>query len=62
MNIHKETNKFKVLMMFCKYFLFEIFRRETFDRLPSWIKEIKENSHDGVLIVVIGNKRDNHST
>ncbi|KAL4498544.1 hypothetical protein ABPG72_019662 [Tetrahymena utriculariae] len=33
-------------------------KRKTFDGLKNWIQEIKENSHNDVIIVLIGNKMD----
>lgn len=38
--------------------VYDVTRRETFDKLPSWVEEVDRNTHGPVVRVLVGNKVD----
>lgn len=38
--------------------VFDLTKRETFEYLPKWIKELKDNGPDKIAILILGNKSD----
>ena len=38
--------------------VYDVTRRETFDKVKSWLEELRANSSKGVKVVLIGNKTD----
>lgn len=38
--------------------MYDITRRETFDHVYSWLKEVRKNGNPNMVIVLIGNKLD----
>lgn len=38
--------------------VFDLYKRETFLSLPSWLKEVEKHASNDVSIIVIGNKAD----
>ena len=38
--------------------MYDISRRETFNRLTSWLPEIRQYSEDNIVVMLIGNKSD----
>jgi small GTP-binding protein len=38
--------------------VYDITDKETFSRIPFWLKEIRDNSNDRVKIIIVGNKAD----
>lgn len=38
--------------------VFDVTNRESFDKIHTWMKEINENTHDSVPILLMGNKID----
>lgn len=38
--------------------MFDLFKRETFLKLPSWLLEVEKHASNDVSIIVIGNKSD----
>ena len=38
--------------------VFDLTKRETFEYLPKWIKELKDNAPDKIAILILGNKSD----
>ena len=54
-------NAAAVFLVYCinKFFTIIFYiRRDTFDNIGEWIKEVKNHSHKDVIIVLIGNKSD----
>lgn len=42
--------------------VFDMFKRETFLNLTSWLKEVEKHANNDVAIIVIGNKADRIET
>lgn len=40
------------------FLVFDLTKRDTFDSLSKWLFEVKNNSHERIQVVVIGNKSD----
>lgn len=40
------------------FLVFDLTRRDSFQNLNKWIFEVKNNSHDKIQAVVVGNKSD----
>lgn len=38
--------------------VYDITKRDTFEQLPKWIKEIREQAEQGIPILLCGNKTD----
>lgn len=38
--------------------VFDITRRSSYDNLPKWLKELKENSEENIVCILVGNKSD----
>ena len=38
--------------------VYDVTKRVTFDRIKDWMDEIKNNSHEKVTLILVGNKRD----
>ena len=38
--------------------VYDVTKRATFDRIKDWMDEIKNNAHEKVTVILVGNKRD----
>ena len=38
--------------------MFDLFKRETFLNLHSWLKEVEKHANNDVSVIIIGNKSD----
>ena len=54
----KSITRFYYKSSIAAYLVFDITKRDSFENLNKWLFEVKNNSHDKIQTVVIGNKYD----